>query len=136
MRIPLSPPNFEELTASVISGPGRMQRLSVIIQSSESLLADEKYRHWDILRHLEPPSGMTLPEWWLGISMARRGLLRELPLLAVNGEHFKYMRPIPAERLLHEIDKYAGGMIGGNLPRQIATPGTRDRYLIKSLMEE
>lgn len=44
-----------------------------------------KYRHWDILRHLTPPSGVTVEEWWLGIKLKRLLEMRAVTLLAKEG---------------------------------------------------
>jgi hypothetical protein len=38
------------------------------------------YEHWDQLRHLTPPEGMTSENWWLGIKMARHALRQDVPL--------------------------------------------------------
>jgi Fic family protein len=93
-----------------------------------------KYRHWDILRHLKPPKGLSHREWWLTIKMARRSLLRRIPLRDREGTQFSYCLPDVALAMLHDIDKRASGTITAS--EQVTNPQTRDTYLIRSLMEE
>ena len=35
------------------------------------------YEHWDHLRHLTPPQGLTVEQWWLGIKLARSAAARD-----------------------------------------------------------
>ena len=44
------------------------------------------YPHWDKLRHLKPPDGLSAEEWWLGIKLKRGGLLKDIPLLDKEGK--------------------------------------------------
>ena len=39
---------------------------------------NDRYNHWDTLRHLTPPDDLTPDEWWLGIKLARGGMRHEL----------------------------------------------------------
>lgn len=120
---------------SIIKNKGA-EKLLQILSAKIDPAPDGKYRHWDKLRHLTPPLGLTTEEWWLGIGMSRRILLKNLPLRGALGSPFKYMRPEPMEWLLHEIDTNASGATGGEASEQVTTPGVRDRYIIKSLIEE
>lgn len=92
------------------------------------------YTHWDKLRHLTPPSGLTTEEWWLGLKLRREGSLKEVPLKDQQGSFFSFGVPDLVQAELHDIDVGAGRSIG--IPEPIANPQTRDRYLIRSLMEE
>jgi Fic family protein len=93
-----------------------------------------KYRHWDVLRHLTPPGGLTADEWWLAIKVARRQLYRQLPLKDKNGAPFKYAVVDAALRMLQFIDQQASGAVKGS--DLVTDPQTRDTYIIKSLVEE
>ena len=97
-------------------------------------MVDGKYRHWDILRHLEPPAGLTVEQWWLGLKLARQASYQRLPLLAKDGEPFVHTLPDVALRMLHQIDRDASGSIRGS--DQITSPQLRDTYLMSSLVEE
>ena len=41
---------------------------------------EQKYRHWDLLRHLKPPAGLTVKEWWSGLKLMRSIGRKKLPL--------------------------------------------------------
>jgi len=90
--------------------------------------------HWDELRHRPPPEGLSSEHWWLGIKLARRPLCKELPLLDMNDRHFIYCSPEPVQAALHRIDRDACGQI--RMDEAIASPESRDRYIISSLIEE
>ena len=62
MKFPEYPPSRTELLQQ-ISPQRLMQILSTVTEPTVS----GKYVHWDDLRHREPPSGLSLPEWWLGL---------------------------------------------------------------------
>ena len=94
----------------------------------------DDYLHWDKLRHLTPPGGLTAEEWWLGIKVRRQGLLKPLPLLDKAGQPFRFGVPDLVQAELHDIDVGAGRSIG--IPEPITNPQTRDKYLIRSLIEE
>ena len=94
----------------------------------------DDYPHWDKLRHLKPPDGLTAEEWWLGIKLRREGRLKVLPLLDKEGQPFQFGVPDLVQAELHDIDVGAGRSIGIQEP--ITNPQTRDRYLIRSLIEE
>lgn len=93
-----------------------------------------EYLHWDKLRHLTPPQGMTRREWWITIKLSRFKHLQPLALIDKKGAAFRFAVPLMIQENLHQIDLGAGGLI--SLPEPIATPETRDRYLMRSLMEE
>lgn len=93
-----------------------------------------KYRHWDTLRHLVPPEGLTAEQWWLGVKFARQNLYQELPVKDTSGTPFKYLLPGVAVEMLQRIDRDASGSLEGT--PDVAGSGTRDTYLFRSLVEE
>ncbi|MCB1113288.1 MAG: Fic family protein [Chlamydiia bacterium] len=94
-----------------------------------------KYRHWDILRHLTPPQGLTSEEWWAGIKMHRVSRYKNVPLVDVkNSGHFVYNLTDSVLEELHKIDLGAGGSI--TFPEKIINSHTRDQYIVRSLIEE
>ncbi|HTA29971.1 MAG TPA: Fic family protein [Candidatus Cybelea sp.] len=61
-------------------------------------------------------------------------MLKSIPLKDKEGNPFRFCTPELVQQELHAIDVGAGRSIG--IPEPIANPQTRDRYLIRSLMEE
>ncbi|HEX2038990.1 MAG TPA: Fic family protein [Acidimicrobiales bacterium] len=95
---------------------------------------DGKYRHWDTLRHLSPPAGLDVEQWWMGVKFARRGLLNPLPLTDPAGRPFQYCMPDAAWEMAHRIDQQTAGRIG--TAEVVTNTHTRSRYIVTSLMEE
>lgn len=127
MKKPMPPPDFRQTLMNL--GP----RISAVLAHSTPL-PNARYRHWDNLRHLKPPEGLTAEEWWAAVKLARAPLLRNIPLTTAAGDHFCYSMPDPVQEKLHKIDSLASGRIA--MPDQVTNPDTRDRYLVNSLMEE
>lgn len=105
------------------------------------LIATEKvpsnkneYLHWDELRHRPTPEGISSEQWWLAIKLRRKAALRDIPLRDKKGRPFEFSVPDSVVEQLHYIDRGAGGLIGTLEP--VTSPQTRDRYLIRSLIEE
>lgn len=91
------------------------------------------YPHWDKLRHLDPPEGVTSEEWWAGIALAREQ--RPIPLRAADGSGFGYGLPDAVLRLLHFVDQRCAGEVAMD---EVVTSDAhaQQRYLVNSLMEE
>lgn len=125
MKIPETAPRFE----------GILMKLSQEARTRvwTAQLTDD-YRHWDDLKHRQPPEGMSKEEWWCALKIRRMSAMKTIPLRDRNGELFRFAVPDRIARQLHEIDLGAGGRIG--IPEPITNPETRDQYLIRSLMEE
>ncbi len=135
MKIPLTPPALDLLMNQLSESPEGLKRLMAVIRSGVDPTPRGRYRHWDILRHLTPPEGLSVEEWWIGIKTARRQMSRAVPLLKdKDGEPFKLALVDAIQRMLHEIDQQASGALKGS--DQVIGAGTRDTYLIKSLFEE
>lgn len=124
------PPSVEELMKKVASA----QRLPEVINRGRGASLGE-YLHWDKLRHLDPPDGLSREEWWLGIKFARYPLFRSLPLDDTAGESFTFGMPDYVLRLLHFVDQRCSGEIA--MPAVVtADEQARQHYLVNSLMEE
>jgi Uncharacterized conserved protein len=99
-----------------------------------SKLPDTSYLHWDELRRRNPPSNLSLEEWWLALKLRRKSLYRPLPCKDKHGNCFQYALPDTVLQLLHKIDFNAGASLGAwdsNLD-----PALRDRYIFSSLTQE
>lgn len=95
----------------------------------------ERYLHWDKLRRLDPPEGLSAEQWWLGVKWARQGELRPISLEDPEGRHFSYGLLDRMLRQLHYIDQRCSGEVAMD---EVVTSERRAgrRFLVNSLMEE
>jgi Fic family protein len=93
------------------------------------------YIHWDKLRRLSPPNGLSTEEWWLGITATRMSERRLLPLKDVSGSPFSYGLPDLVLKHLHHIDQRCSGEVAMD---EVVTSERQagQRFLVNSLMEE
>ncbi len=130
MKLPQKPKSIKELQSAL----GGLRRMSEIMVAAESLTANTSYWHWDEVRRRPAPAGFTHDEWWLALKLGRRWNRRPLPLLDKTGMPFTFTIPDVVQEQLHEIDRGTGALISDTEP--ITNPQTRDRYLVRSLVEE
>ncbi|MFC5581971.1 Fic family protein [Rhodanobacter terrae] len=126
MKLPMAPPAFGDL----------FDRFDIrkILRAKPGPEVKGRYEHWDQLRHLTPPEGLTSEEWWLGIKMARRGLRQEMPVKDKTGNPFAVVLSDSIQRKLFLIGRDAAGALRGQDATQSEV--TREHYLVRSLMEE
>lgn len=130
MKVPATPPNFDELLASV-----EPRRLLDILLPVEANAMTEDYLPWDKIRYKKPPEGLTAEEWWLRTRWARRSVQRPVrSLLDKEGDPFTYTLPDVLLQLNDQVTRGASGQIA--ISEQVTNASTRDRYVISSLMEE
>ena len=127
MRLPQFPPNFEDLIIEVT--PERMIQLARHARTGTG-----RYLHWDELRHRPPPEDVSHREWWLALKLFRINALQPICLKDKEGRPFQFAVPEEVLQELHQIDLGTGGLV--SIPEPIVNPQTRDRYLVRSLMEE
>ena len=130
MRIPQTPPPFQNIFAEKNGG----ERFTKIWMALKAIPSSKKYLHWDELRFRTPPAGLTHEEWWSGLKFERMGASRGLPLKDKGGKSFAFTLPDLVTELLHQIDRDGGTLI--QIPEPVTNPAERDRYLMRSLMEE
>ncbi len=106
-----------------------------VVAAPDDERARHEYLHWDKLRHLSPPDGLTNEQWWLKVRYAREGELRKLPLTDAEGAPFSYSVLDSMLRQLHYIDQRCGGEVAMD---EVVTSEKRAgrRFLVNSLMEE
>lgn len=127
MKMPLTPPGIEQLMEKI--SPDRFPSLFGMPPTQ-----DGRYLHWDEIRHRAPPNGLSHEDWWVGIKMARRGMMKALPLIDKHERPILFAMPDPVLKALHEIDRQAAGEIA--MERQVVSGDDRNRYLVNSLIEE
>ena len=120
-------PSIPELMKKL--GPGGVM---TAIEAPPDPRAQASYLHWDKLRHLDPPEGLTPELWWLKIKLSRSDEWRPLPLRDRNGLALGYTLPDRALRSLHRIDQRGTAGGGGATPEREASR----RFVVNSLMEE
>lgn len=132
MKMPRKPPNITDQQLKIFSSE---EKFKLIRDEGIKTEREGRYRHWDILRHLSPPTGLSILEWWAGIKMQRLLGYKEIPLWDKSGiELFFYNLTDSVMEQLHYIDFSAGGAI--EVPAAVVNPHTRDQYIVHSLIEE
>jgi Fic family protein len=123
-------PSIDEL----INELGARAAVAAIDAPADDRTAD-RYLHWDKLRHLDPPEGLTSNQWWLQLKFARKGDLRQLPLTDPEGRPFAYGLLDSMLRSLHHIDQRCSGEVAMD---EVVTSERRAgrRFVVNSLMEE
>ncbi len=122
---PPSPPVYSKVA------PERLQKWFSL---ATSVRVNGKYLHWEKFRYHEPPSDLSVEEWWHAVKLLRQSQKQSTPLADKSGQPFEYLTDSTIQEKLHQIDLGAGGRI--SMPQQITNPDTRDRYYIHSLIEE
>ena len=130
VKLPQSPPDFD-LLLDQMSKDGR---IPAIIAYAQDSVEHMKYLHWDKLRRRPVDSEYTQEEIWMALKLRRRSAYQEIPLVDKQQRPFNYYITDFVQKLLHEIDSGASGVIG--LPDAVTNSQERDRYVINSLIEE
>jgi Fic family protein len=128
MRFPQPPPNFQALLAETGT------RLPVILQGASQSREQQRYLHWDQLRFRATPEALSHREWWLSEKLTRLVGRKFVPLQDGKGNKFSFIVPDFIGELLHQIDREGGTLV--KLPGAVTDAAERDRYVIRSLMEE
>jgi Fic family protein len=107
MKIPQSPPSFDELFLEIV-GSDQIFGITADIKPVDD---KGRYLHWDEMRDRTPPDDVELRQWWFMTSMARRALRRELPLRSVDGAPFQFCNVERIQELVHRIEHYGDGQL-------------------------
>lgn len=129
--MPRRPPNTDQILHST-GKAGRLEQL--LKRFDDRSIEPVDYLHWDELRFKPPPSGIDSDQWWLLTKLWRRSQSQTLPLKDVGGQPFRWVPWHSITEALHRIDVGLGGTM--HTPEPVTNPDLRDRYLIRSLIEE
>src|SRR3954452_18317746 len=123
-------PTYLELT-SKLGGEAQLQALHAL----RSRQPEDRYLHWDKLRRLDPPEGLSSEHWWLGLKASRAAEARLLPWMDKDGAPFRYGLPDLVLKPLHRIDQRASGEVAMD---EVVTSEKQagQRFLVTSLMKE
>jgi Fic family protein len=134
MKIPVSPPSIDTLLAR--SKLAENYELLTKLLNTECGAADSqgRYLHWDKLRYLEPPEGLSPEEYWFVTKRSRQSIYKKIPFFDKRGQNFQYCVTDTMLKDLHWLDQHCAGTI--NMDKPIINTQTRDTYLINSLIEE
>jgi Fic family protein len=115
---------------------GGGERMLEALSAEPDPRSSARYLHWDKLRRLATPEGLSPEEWWWRIKvLERRPTMRSLPTRDKNGSPFEYALPDLLLRSLHHVDQRCAGEVAMD---EVVTNDrqARNRYLVNSLMEE
>jgi Fic family protein len=127
MKIPQSPPEFN---VGVLSDQSKFKKL---FELAKNPLVSRHYLPWDRLRH-HKVEGYTAEDLWMAAKFQRLGTLKPIPLWDKSGSPFQFCVPELVQERLHRIDFGGGAAVG--VPEPITSPQSKDKYLIRSLIEE
>lgn len=113
---------------------GAFERLVGVLAMEVPPAPGGRYRHWQTLRYVAPPDGVSHREWWAAMKVARNSGRRRIPLRDAHGAPFSFCMPDPVLELLQGIDRDASGQV--LMEDRVVNPSTRDRYVFSSAMEE
>lgn len=121
--------------SSVFDAALPVERIKAVLEAPADSRARDGYLHWDGLRRLDPPGGLSRKEWWWKLKWERSGGMRELPLTDGGGHRFSYGLPDVVLKSLRAVDRHCSGEVA---MEDVVTSegGARQRYLVNSLMEE
>jgi len=128
MKIPVIPPDVNQM---ILNSKDLIFKILNDIKATDS---KGRYLHWDKVRHLKPPEGLTNEQWWAGIKIHRKNLSKSLPLKDKHNCVFKFCATDAVQEDLHRLDMNIAGTI--SIEKSIPNQNMRSTYLIKSLVEE
>jgi Fic family protein len=129
MKIPDRPPDWMKLLADADGTD-----IAKMLGATAGPCVNGRYVHWDKLKRLKPAEGLNHQLWWTALKIRRRSLLKDLPLQDTNDRTFRFAVPDQAYEILHTLDRDAAGQIV--VGEEVITTEARDRYVVRSLMEE
>lgn len=138
MKIPLNPPGFKNLKPEEKTELFNLKLLAALTHERTLLCPTTdkgEYVHWDKLRHLQLPKGLSSEQWWFAIKLARQAIYKLLPFADKYGKPFVLAVPDILQQKLRSIDRDMGNaIVQDHAP--ILNTQMRDTYLVQSLIEE
>lgn len=131
MRIPQVPPDWQQVIGDLVKRP---EALAFVMEAVPGPTYLGRYVHWEKLKYLPRPAGATAEQVWATLKLRRSSMSNAVPFYDKQGRRISFALPDLAIEYLHKLDLDAGGtqLINDN----VLTPGNRERYVVRSLMEE
>jgi Fic family protein len=133
MKLPQVPPNNDQPLAALATLE-RPQLLSLFQVEVGPCDSKGRYLHWDKLRHLPAPAGLTPELHWVATRLAREKIARDLPLFSKDQRPFRFCIPDTLMKDLLWLSEHASGAIEAD--SVVRDKSTREHYLFSSLIEE
>jgi Fic family protein len=133
MKLPQTPP-FNDAPHKVLAELDQTALLRLFQADVGPCDAKGRYLHWDKLRHLPTPEGLTPDLHWVATKLAREKIARGLPLISKDGRPFRFCIPDILMRDLLWLSENASGAIEAD--SVVRDKSTREHYLFNSLIEE
>jgi Fic family protein len=128
MRFPQAPPPYLQLAASMIP-----EKLEVLSRASP-VLPDGRYPHWDELRFREPPTGLSVGQWWATLKWARRQSQTSLaPMKSAYTVNFGFVPTALIQQTLHDLDRTN---VARELLQALGNEDAIAEYRVRQLIEE
>ncbi|WP_026353827.1 Fic family protein [Woodsholea maritima] len=131
MRLYPPPPDpYKIIQENFAKSPEKMNEfLSMTIDSDNG-----SYLHWEDLKRRQPPTGMTIQEYWAALRIARHGASRSISLYQKNSDPFSFTEPSFVRSALSNIDKDACGTLA--IESDVLSRQDSNIYLARSIIEE
>ena len=126
MKMPATPPDWQQALASVST-----EQLWIL---SDTVNKIKGYPHWDKVRRLHFNKEITPESVWAFLKIGRIQNRKVLPLEIQKGKFFSYTLPDELLQGLERITSDASGHLDSD--SIVTSPETRDRFIVRSLMEE
>ncbi len=134
MKIPLEPPSRNSFIEKLIK-EGDLEKISLFFSSSFGPYDSKgRYSHWDKVRHLAPPEGLSSEFYWHAIKTARTQIAQSLPFKDKSGRPITFSIPDMVMRDILWISENATGAIAAD--PKISDQKTKQTFIINSLIEE
>lgn len=133
MKIPLSPPSIKELM-NKISQHSKDDNVLNRLALYSSIPQREEYLHWDKLRHLKPPKGLSIEEEWFATKLTRSKMYKQLPFKDKHQRSFQFATPDKIQYQIYNVEQGFGRTFQNTAA--ILNTDWRDTYLVNSLIEE
>lgn len=98
------------------------QQWALVLEAYEKLVPEDCYQHWEELKKLQQPEGISHEIWWSALKLARSSRMRHLPLYDRRGKAFGFNQPEGLVELQHQLDHdwNKGDVRPGDLSRATA----------------